>query len=81
MDTDNWLDSLARDGGYTSDKSDFDTSAYHSILCPDFPDFLFDFVSLPLLQRLQGIGLLCGTDWTPLFRNRFFYSRLYKRQE
>lgn len=76
MDTDNWLDSLARDGGYTSDKSDFDTSAYHSILCPDFPDFLFDFVSLPLLQRLQGIGLLCGTDWTPLFRNRFFYSRL-----
>jgi hypothetical protein len=22
------------------------------------------------------VGLLCGTDWTPLYHNRFFYSRL-----
>lgn len=32
-------------------------------------------MELPLLQRLRGVGLLCGTDWTPLYSNRFFYSR------
>lgn len=49
---------------------------YHRILCPEFPDFLQDYISLPLMQRLDGAGLLCGTDWTPLFHNKFFYSRL-----
>ncbi|MCQ2591422.1 MAG: HD domain-containing protein [Treponema sp.] len=29
-----------------------------------------------MLQRLKGIGLLCGTDWTKLYKNRFYYSRL-----
>ena len=48
---------------------------YQKILCPDFPDFLNKYLSLKILERLKGIGLLCGTDWTPLFRNRFYYSR------
>ena len=76
MDNDNWLETLAQEGAYARDDTAFDTAGYHKILCPEFPDFLFDFVGLPLLQRLQGIGLLCGTDWTPLFHNRFYYSRL-----
>ncbi len=50
--------------------------SYHKILSPDFPDFLKKYLELPLLQRLQGIGLLCGTDWTKLYKNRFYYSRL-----
>lgn len=49
---------------------------YYRILSPDFPDFLRDYTELPLLRRLAGVGLLCGTDWTPLYRNRFYYSRL-----
>lgn len=53
-----------------------DIQTYHKILSPDFPDFLNKYLSLPLLQRLDGIGLLCGTDWTPLYKNRFYYSRL-----
>ena len=52
------------------------TASYHRILSPDFPEFINKYVDLPILQRLSGIGLLCGTDWTPLYRNRFFYSRL-----
>ena len=48
---------------------------YHKILCPDFPSWLTPFTELPLLCRLKGVGLLCGTDWTPLYSNRFFYSR------
>lgn len=56
----------------------YDISKYFEILCPrdDYPDFLDRYIKLPVMQRLGGIGLLCGTDWTPLYKNRFFYSRL-----
>ncbi len=57
-------------------ESAFNIQKYHSILCNDYPSFLDDYIALPILQRLDGVGLLCGTDWTPLFNNRFFYSRL-----
>jgi hypothetical protein len=50
--------------------------AYHAVLSPDFPPFMTPYLQLPILRRLAGIGLLCGTDWTPLYRNRFYYSRL-----
>ena len=55
----------------------YSVSDYHKILCPenDFPDFLLPYLELPLLTRLKGIGLLCGTDWKKLYRNRFYYSR------
>jgi len=53
-----------------------DLEKYHQILSLDFPDFLNHYIELPILQRLSSVGLLCGTDWTPLYQNRFFYSRL-----
>ena len=57
---------------------DYDISEYYDILCPrsDWPDFLNRYLELPVLKRLKGVGLLCGTDWTPLYKNRFYYSRL-----
>ncbi len=60
------------------DKASYDISEYHRILNGgnSIPDFLIPYIKLPLLQRLKGIGLLCGTDWTPLYKNRFYYSRL-----
>lgn len=55
----------------------FDMDEYRDILCGgDYPEFLDKYIELPILQRLAGIGLLCGSDWTKLFHNRFFYSRL-----
>ena len=51
-------------------------SDYHKILSPDFPSFLTPYINLPIMQRLSGIGLLCGSDYTSLFKNRFFYTRL-----
>lgn len=56
----------------------YNKKEYHAILCPadDYPDFLDKYIALPVLQRLDGIGLLCGSDWTKLFRNRMYYSRL-----
>ena len=59
-----------------SSESVFSAEEYHRILCPDVPDFLYRYMNLGILLRLDGIGLLCGSDWTPLFNNRFFYSRL-----
>lgn len=58
--------------------SHYDISEYFDILCPrsDYPDFLDRYIELPIMQRLAGIGLLCGTDWPPLYKNRFYYSRL-----
>ena len=55
----------------------YSVADYHAILCPpeDYPEFLRPYLELPLLTRLKGIGLLCGTDWTRLYRNRFYYSR------
>lgn len=57
-------------------KKAFNIEEYYKILCPEFPNFLKKYIELPIMQRLSGIGLLCGTDWTSLYKNRFFYSRL-----
>ena len=56
----------------------YDISQYFEILCPqnDYPDFLDRYIQLPVMKRLSGVGLLCGTDWTALYKNRFYYSRL-----
>ena len=54
----------------------YDIKKYHKILSPDYPDFLDRYIDLPILKRLSGVGLLCGTDWTHLYKNRFYYSRL-----
>lgn len=56
----------------------YSISDYHKILCPSFeyPSFLDKYLDLPMLRRLQNIGLLCGTDWTNLYHNRMYYSRL-----
>ena len=56
----------------------YDISEYFNILCPqdEWPHFLDRYLELPVLKRLAGVGLLCGTDWTPLYKNRFYYSRL-----
>ncbi len=62
-----WPENLARA---------YDIKKYHKILSPDYPDFLDRYIALPILKRLSGVGLLCGTDWTHLYKNRFYYSRL-----
>lgn len=57
-------------------KTDFDISKYHRILSADYPLFIQKYIDLPIMKRLSGIGLLCGTDYTNLYQNRFYYSRL-----
>ncbi len=50
--------------------------AYHWILCPEgMPSFLREYAAAPTMERLKGVGLFCGTDYSRVYRNRFFYSR------
>lgn len=61
--------------GDEREKQDELKARYFKILSPDFPEWITPYLELPLMQRLKGVGLLCGTDWTRLYRNRFYYSR------
>lgn len=61
--------------GDEREKQDEIKSRYFKILSPEFPEWIQPYLKLPLMQRLKGVGLLCGTDWTRLYRNRFYYSR------
>lgn len=48
---------------------------YYKILCPEgFPTFLYKYLELEELKRLQYIGQFCGCDYA-LYHPLFFYSR------
>ena len=49
---------------------------YFKILSDEFPEFLYDYIETPQMQRLRGTGIACGTDWTNLFCHKFFQSNL-----
>lgn len=49
--------------------------AYYDILESDFPSWMTPYLQVPCIQRLKGIGLFCGTDWTKLYHHKCFYSR------
>lgn len=49
---------------------------YFKILCDEIPEFLYDYINTPEMQRIGKIGCACGTDYTKIFNNRFFYSNL-----
>lgn len=47
---------------------------YFKILSDEFPEFLYDYIKTPQMQRLKGTGCACGTDHTKVFQNKFYYS-------
>lgn len=49
---------------------------YFKILSPEFPKWLLDYIDTPAMKRIDGISIFCGTDYTKLFNNRFWYSNL-----
>jgi len=49
---------------------------YFEVLSDEFPDFLYDYINTPEMQRIGRIGCGCGTDYTKIFNNKFFYSNL-----
>ncbi len=49
---------------------------YYTILSKDIPNFLLEYLDIPELKRTSRVGMNCGTDYTKLFHNSCFYSRL-----
>lgn len=48
---------------------------YFQILHNDIPNFIQPYLTCPSLERLKGIGLFCGVDYSCLFHPTCFYSR------
>lgn len=49
---------------------------YFHILSKDIPDFIYEYIQAPEMQRLKGISITCGAYFTKLFPNVMFYSKL-----
>lgn len=49
---------------------------YFHILSPEIPDFIYEYIEAPEMQRLKEISITPGTDYTNIFNNVMFYSRL-----
>lgn len=49
---------------------------YFKILSPEFPQWLLEYIETPEMQRISKISLNCGTDYSKVFNNRYWYSNL-----
>ncbi len=49
---------------------------YFSILSPEFPEWLLEYIDTPEMHRISKISLSCGTDYSKCFNVRYFYSNL-----
>ena len=49
---------------------------YFKVLSDEIPNFLYDYINTSAMQRIGKIGCGCGTEYTKIFNNKFFYSNL-----
>ena len=49
---------------------------YFSILSPEFPTWLLEYIDTPEMERISKISMSCGTDYSKCFNLRYWYSNL-----
>ena len=50
---------------------------YFKILSPEgIPEFLYDYIKTPEMQKQAGISISCGTIYSKMFCHEFWYSTL-----
>lgn len=49
---------------------------YFSVLSEDIPEFLYEYINTKEMKRANNIGQDCGTYYTKIFNNKFYYSIL-----
>lgn len=49
---------------------------YLTILSPKFPEWLLEYIYTPTMFRLDGIGMSCGTLYTKVYNDKYYYSSL-----
>lgn len=52
------------------------TKDYFNILEPKFPEWLNEYINTDILLKQQYISVTCGTIYTDLFKNKYFFSSL-----
>lgn len=52
-----------------------EVNEYFHILSEEIPDFIYEYIKAPEMQRLKGIGMSCGVNFSKLRPNVMFYSR------
>ena len=53
-----------------------EVNKYLKILSPEFPNWLMEYINTPEMQRLDGIGMSCGTLYTKVYNDKYYYSSL-----
>lgn len=53
-----------------------DAREYLSLLSPEFPAWLLKYIATPDMQRLSGVSMACGWDYTGLYTFQNFHSVL-----
>lgn len=50
---------------------------YFKILSPEgIPEFLYDYIETPEMQKQRGVSVSCGTIYSKMFEYKFWYSSL-----
>ena len=49
---------------------------YFSILSPEFPEWLLEYIDTPEMKRISTISMSCGTDYSKCFNIRYWHSNL-----
>ena len=49
---------------------------YFSILSPEFPEWLLEYINTPEMERIGKISMSCGTDYSKCFNVKYWYSNL-----
>lgn len=49
---------------------------YLKILSPEFPEWLLEYINTPEMLRLDGVGMSCGTLYTKVYNDKYYYSSL-----
>lgn len=55
---------------------DNEIAVYHQLLCDEDLAWLEAYIKTPAMQRLKGVSMNCGTDYSPLFSPCYMYDTL-----
>lgn len=53
-----------------------ESKQYLKILSPEFPEWLLEYIDTPEMLRLDGVGNSCGTYYTKVYNDKYYYSTL-----
>ncbi len=55
---------------------DEEIKEYLKVLSPDFPKWMLEYIYTPEMLRLDGISMSCGTFYTRIYNDKYYYSTL-----